>query len=76
VKPDIGDYGTEMQMIEWFLGQYVPKFKEAGKHFHHARTRTAGVQKPGKIGDEPVLKKVQPGFTGKTFPDTVPAYFR
>jgi hypothetical protein len=75
VKPDIGDYGTEMQMIEWFLGQYVPKFKEAGKHFLMLAHERQLFSKPGKIGDEPVLKKVQPGFTGKTFPDTVPAYF-
>jgi hypothetical protein len=75
VKPDIGDYGTEMQMIEWFLGQYVPKFKEAGKHFLMLAHERQLFAKPGKIGDEPVLKKVQPGFTGKTFPDTVPAYF-
>jgi hypothetical protein len=75
VKPDIGDYGTEMQMIEWFLGQYIPMFKEAGKHFIMLAHERQLFTKPGKIGDEPVLKKVQPGFTGKTFPDTVPAYF-
>jgi hypothetical protein len=75
VKPDIGDYGTEMQMIEWFLGQYIPMFKEAGKHFIMLAHERQVFGKPAKIGDEPVLKKVQPGFTGKTFPDSVPAYF-
>lgn len=75
MKPDIGDYGTEMQMIEWFLGNYVPRFKEAGKNFIMLAHERQVFQKAGKIGDEPVLKKIQPGFTGKTFPDTVPAYF-
>jgi hypothetical protein len=75
VKPDIGDYGTEMQMIEWFLGTYIPKFKEVNKNFIMLAHERQVFAKPGKIGDEPVLKKIQPGFTGKTFPDTVPAYF-
>lgn len=75
MKPDIGDYGTEMQMIEWFLGNFVPQFKEAGKNFIMLAHERQVFQKPGKVGDEPVLKKIQPGFTGKTFPDTVPAYF-
>jgi hypothetical protein len=75
MKPDIGDYGTEMQMIEWFLGNYVSRFKEAGKNFIMLAHERQVFQKPGKVGDDPVLKKIQPGFTGKTFPDTVPAYF-
>jgi hypothetical protein len=75
LKPDIGDYGTEMQMIEWFLGQYIPKFKEANKNFIMLAHERQLFQKAGKIGDDPVLRKIQPGFTGKTFPDTVPSYF-
>lgn len=74
-KPDIGDYGTEMQMIEWFLGQYIPFFKERGKHFIMLAHERQIYGKPAKIGDEAPLKRIVPGFTGKTFPDTVPAYF-
>ena len=33
VKADVGDFGVEMDMIEWFLGQYIPIFKEEKKHF-------------------------------------------
>lgn len=75
MKPDIGDYGTEMQMIEWFLGNFTPQFKEANKNFLMLAHERQVFQKPSQIGGEPVLKKIQPGFTGKTFPDTVPAYF-
>ena len=75
VKPDIGDYGTEMQMIEWFLGTFIPLFKEHKKHFVMLAHERQTFSKPPKIGDDPVLKRVLPGFTGKTFPDQVPAYF-
>lgn len=75
VKPDIGDYGLEMQMIEWFLGTYIPIFKEARKNFLMIAHERQVYGKPPKIGDEAPLIKVLPGFTGKTFPDTVPAYF-
>ena len=75
VKPDIGDYGTEMQMIEWFLGTYVPIFKEKNKNFLMLAHDRQLFTKAAKIGDDPVLRKIQPGFTGKTFPDSVPAFF-
>lgn len=74
-KPDIGDYGTEMQMIEWFLGQYIPLFKERNKNFIMLAHERQIYGKPARIGDEAPLKRVVPGFTGKTFPDVVPAYF-
>ena len=75
VKPDIGDYGTEMQMIEWFLGKYIPLFKEHKKHFVMLAHERQTFAKPAKIGDDPVLKRVLPGFTGKTFPDQIPQFF-
>lgn len=75
LKPDIGDYGTEMQMIEWFLGNFIPFFKAEKKNFLMLAHQRQIFSKPARIGDDPILKKVQPGFTGKTFPDTVPAYF-
>jgi hypothetical protein len=75
MEPDIGDYKTEMQMIEWFLGNFTPQFKEAGKNFLMLAHERQVFQKASTIGGEQTLKKIQPGFTGKTFPDTVPAYF-
>lgn len=75
VKAEIGDYGIEMDMIEWFLGEYVPIFKKEGKNFLMLAHERQVYGKPAKMGDEPPLKKIVPGFTGKTFPDKVPAYF-
>jgi len=75
IKIDVGDYNIEMQMIEWFLGTYTPIFKEAKKNFLMLAHERQVYNKPAKIGDEPTLRKTMPGFTGKTFPDTVPAYF-
>lgn len=75
MKAEIGDYGVEMDMIEWFLGQYIPKFKEANKHFLMLAHERQIFAKPDKQGDDAVLKRVLPGFTGKTFPDKVPAFF-
>ena len=75
IKVEVGDYGLEMQMIEWFLGTYTPIFKQHGKNFLMLAHERQVYNKPEKIGAEPTLKKTMPGFTGKTFPDTVPAYF-
>lgn len=75
VKAEIGDFGVEMDMVEWFLGEYIPKFKEAGKNFLMLAHERQIFSKPAKIGDEPTLKRVLPGFTGKTFPDKVPSFF-
>lgn len=75
VKTDIGDYGEEMKLIEWFLAQYVPIFKGANKNFLMLAHERQIFTKPAKIGDDAVLKRVIPGFTGKTFPDKVPSYF-
>lgn len=75
VKAEVGDYGIEMDMIEWFLGEYIPYFKKEGKHFLMLAHERQIYGKPAKIGDEQILKRILPGFTGKTFPDKVPAFF-
>lgn len=75
MKVDIGDYGEEMKMVEWFLAQYVPIFKEKNKNFLMLAHERQIFTKPARIGDEPTLNRIVPGFTGKTFPDKVPAYF-
>jgi hypothetical protein len=75
VKTDIDDYGLEMQMTEWFLGQMIPFFKERGKNFIMLAHERLIYGKPPSIGAEAPLIKIVPGFTGKAFPDTVPAYF-
>ena len=75
VKAEIGDYGIEMDMIGWFLGTYIPIFKNTKKNFIMLAHERQIYGKPAKQGDEPPLKKILPGFTGQKFPDQVPAYF-
>lgn len=75
VKAEVGDYGVEMDMIEWFLGTYIPLFKKEKKNFLMLAHDRQIYGKPPRIGEEAPLIKIVPGFTGKTFPDKVPAYF-
>ncbi len=75
VKAEIGDYGIEMDMISWFLGTYIPIFKNTKKNFLMLAHERQIYGKPAKQGDEPPLKRILPGFTGQKFPDQVPAYF-
>jgi hypothetical protein len=73
--PEIQDYGREMQMIEWFLIQYVPKLRTLKKNLVMTAHERNIYGKPARIGDQPPLLKTVAGFTGKTFPDQIPAYF-
>lgn len=75
VKVDVGDFGEEMNMVNWFLGTYVPIFKEKNKNFLLLAHERQVFSKPAKIGDDAILKRVLPGFTGKTHPDQVPSFF-
>ena len=73
--PEIQDYGREMQMIEWFLLTYVPKFKALKKNLVMTAHERKIYGKPPKIGEPAPLIKTVAGFTGKTFPDSIPGYF-
>jgi hypothetical protein len=75
VKADIADIGTEMNMIEWFLAKFIPLFKRYSKNFIMLAHERQVFGKPPQIGDEAPHQKTYPGFSGKTFPDKVPAYF-
>lgn len=75
VSADVQDYKVEMNMIEWFLATYTPKLREANKHFVMTAHERMTFGKAPKIGDDAPLLRVMPGFTGKTFPDVIPAYF-
>jgi AAA domain-containing protein len=75
VKADVQDFGVEMEMIEWFLGEYSGILKKAKKNFLVLAHQREIYGKPEKIGDEAPLKRILPGFTGQKFPDKVPAYF-
>lgn len=71
----IQDFGTEMGIIEWFLGTYIPLFKQAGKHLVLTAHDRIIWNPPDKKSGEQTIKKVIPAFTGKSFPDNIAGFF-
>lgn len=67
----VDDYQREMNMIDWFLADHLPRIGDAGKSFIMIAHERLFYRAPEKIGAERVLYKVTPGFTGQTFPDAV-----
>jgi hypothetical protein len=64
-----------MDQIKWFLGTYIPIFKENKLNFLMLAHQRQIFGQAAKVGDEAPLSKTLPGFTGQKFPDDVPAYF-
>lgn len=75
IVPAVQDYGIEMNLVEQFVAGYTQICKNAGKHFILNAHERITFRKGEKIGDTPTVLKISPGFTGQTFPDTVPNYF-
>ncbi len=75
IVPAVQDYGIEMNLIEQFIASYTSICKQAKKNFILNAHERVTYQKGDKIGDQPTILKILPGFTGQTFPDTVPNYF-
>lgn len=71
----IQDYGAEMNLVEQFLIGTVGLLKYNNKHFIMTAHLRETLTKGDKIGELPKLHSVRPGFTGQTFPDTVPGFF-
>lgn len=72
----VQDYGTLIDILKFFLGTYITKSKEAGRHFillAHERT----VYKPAKMGEDAKLFRVFPHAPGKDnfAPSVLPAFF-
>lgn len=75
VAPAVQDFGVEMNLIEQFIASYTTILKEAGKNFIMNAHERLIYGKASKIGEQPILLKTTPGFTGQTFPDQVTGYF-
>ncbi len=75
IVPQVQDYGEEMSVVEQFLSSYTDIFKSHNKHFILTAHEKLSFKKGDKIGDPPILVKIRPGFTGTSFPDTVPGFF-
>lgn len=75
IIPTVADFGAEMALVEQFIGSYTTLAQEKGKHFIMTAHERLTFEKGKAIGDLPTLKKVSPGFTGQTFPDSVTGVF-
>jgi len=74
VDVSIQDYGAEMNMVLNFIIKMKEYCSSANKHFimtAHERVTL----KDSKVGSEPVIHSIRPGFTGRTFPDDVTGQF-
>src|SRR5690554_574774 len=75
VWTDVSDKGKEIDIITWFLEEYIPRFKQEKVNFILVAHERQIFGRPSRIGDEPPLRAIKPGFTGQKFPDDVPRFF-
>lgn len=73
--PAVQDYNVEMSFIEQFVSGYTIICKNAGLHFIMTAHERYSFEQQKNIGDVPVIRKISPGFTGRTFPDEVTGHF-
>ena len=69
--PAVQDYNVEMSLILQFLMGTIEIAKKNKKHLIVGAHERHTFQKPAKIGDQPTLLRVRPGFTGQTMPDDI-----
>ena len=75
IIPTVQDYGIEMNLVEQFCRYYTAECKRLNKNFVLTAHERIVYQPPDKLGDLPVIHKIQPAFTGKTFPDDITGLF-
>lgn len=73
--PEVSDYGKEINILMWFLGNDVAHFKRRKKNLLITAHERHIYKAPEKVGGEPTITKIIPGFTGKTLPDTIEQFF-
>lgn len=72
---ELNDMTMEMSLVESFIKQACTYCKEAKKTFVMTAHERILFNPPAKVGAEDTVKKISPGFTGKTFPDDITGYF-
>lgn len=75
IVPTVQDYGIEMNLVEQFCRHYTALCKNVKKNFVLTAHERQIYEKAEKIGELDILKKILPGFTGKTFPDDITGLF-
>ncbi len=74
--PAMQDFGTQMGLIDWFFGTYIPILKQAKKHFIVLAHERWSYTKPKGKGDVPQLIGISPHVTGADKnPDGLAGYF-
>lgn len=71
ILPAVQDYNVEMSLILQFLMGTIETVKKHKKHLIVGAHERHTFLKPAKIGDQPTLLRVRPGFTGQTMPDDI-----
>ncbi len=72
---ELNDMTMEMSLVESFIKQACTYCKEAKKTFVMTAHERLLFNPPAKVGAEDTIRKITPGFTGKTFPDDITGYF-
>lgn len=75
IVPTVQDYGIEMNLMEQFVRHYTAECKRVNKHFILTAHERLLFEKGEALGDIPILRKISPGFTGRTFPDDITGLF-
>lgn len=71
----VQDYGIEMDLIDKFIIGYTSICRDMGLHFFMSAHERVQYNAPRTIGETPTINSVKPGFTGRTFPDSVTGHF-
>lgn len=71
----VNDYQTQMDMMLSFMVSTIEWCKESNKNFVFTAHQRVNFRKKEKVGDADIIDKIYPGFTGKTFPDSIPGLF-
>lgn len=71
VMPAVQDFGIEMNLILQFLVGTIELCKKHKKHLIVGAHERHTLKKAEKIGDQPTIMRIRPGFTGQTLPDDI-----
>lgn len=75
IIPAVQDFGIEMNLIEQFIRYYTVQCKHLGKNFIITAHERLTYEKGETLNSAEILRKISPGFTGKTFPDDITGLF-
>lgn len=71
----VQDRTAEMNMVENFIYKVNDYVRAEGKHFLMTAHERLTFKEKGNITSPEVVDKIRPGFTGRTFPDSIPGMF-